>query len=70
MGNFGKRKFKNQLIVALVIWFVLVLIFIPFMATSIGQATGADGFKIFDFELSILKLFLNGAGSNSFHPYR
>jgi len=60
MGNSG-NKIKTKIILALVIWFVLVLIFIPAIAVSIGQATGVNGFMIFD--------FINVISQNMMNPF-
>ena len=69
MGNLsskikrGIQKSKTKLIVALAIWFVLVLIFIAPITVAIGDAsTAADGFNLTEFISSLTKHVTNPFG--------
>ena len=69
MGNLsskvkrGIQKSKTKLIVALAIWFVLVLIFIAPITVAIGDAsTAADGFDLTEFISSLTKHVTNPFG--------
>jgi len=69
MGSFGNRikkgikKSKTKLIVALVIWFVLVLIFISPITVGIGQASVEGSFSMTLFIKSLTENITNPLGS-------
>lgn len=58
----GIKKSKTKLIVALVIWFVLVLIFIAPVTVGIGEATSTSSFKLTTFITSLTKNITNPFG--------
>ena len=58
----GIKKSKTKLIVALVIWFVLVLIFISPITVGIGQATIEGEFNFVTFIESLTKNITNPFG--------
>ena len=59
----GIKKSKTKLIVALVIWFVLVLIFISPITVGIGQATIEGDFNFVSFIEYLIKDITNPFGS-------
>ena len=68
MGNLsnnikkGIKKSKTKLIVALVIWFVLVLIFIAPVTVGIGEASSTGTFSLTEFITSLTKHVTNPFG--------